>query len=119
MDVVPFFITSPESAILENPRKDTFDDGAVFSQATTVLCISFRNFWNDAPCPKWFTNFSFGIISSIRIQGIWPASSAAAWAFDGWDGTHQRNDLLRVVNIGTGMDYRKGDAFAIVDKMPF
>ena len=69
--------------------------------------------------PERFADFGLYIIGSVGIKGIWPASSASSWTFDGRYGIHQGNGLLRIVNNGAGVDYGKRDAFAIADKMPF
>lgn len=84
-----------------------------------MFCISLCNHGNDLPLPERFADFGLCIIGSVGIKSVWPAPSAFSWTFDGRYGIHQGNGLLRIVNIGAGVDYGKRDAFAIADKMPF
>ena len=40
------------------------------------------------------------------------------WIFDGRYDIHQRNGLLKIVDISSGVNYDKQDAFAEADKIP-
>ena len=119
MDVIALFVTDPQSPLLEEPGEDPLDDAAVFSQSASMGGVSFCNLRNDPLGSQGFANFFLGIVSPIRIQLSWPFAPSTARALDGRDRIHQWNRQLGVMDIGSGMDHRERDPFAIADEMPF
>ncbi len=119
MDVVTLLISNPESPLLEEPGKYTFDDGTMLPQATAMRCISFRDHGYYFPSSERLSNFSLGIISTISIQFDRPSSPSAIGSLNGRNGIHQSNGLLGIVDIGSGVNHRKRDTFTVADDMPF
>ena len=55
----------------------------------------------------------------ISIKFIWSSSPSVMEALNGLNSIHQSNGLLRIVDIGSGVNNRKRDAFTIADDMTF
>lgn len=119
MDVVAFFVSDPQPSLLEEPSEDAFDDTTMPSQAASMTDMPLGYFWDDSPFPQRSSYFRFGIVSAIGIQFIRSSPSSSTRALDCRDGIHQGNGLLGVVFIGSGLDHRERDAFAIADDVPF
>ena len=119
MDVVTLLISNPESPLLEEPGKYTFDDGTMLPQATAMRCVSFRDHRYYFPSSERLSNFSLGIISTISIQFDRSSSPSDIGSFNGRKGIQQSNGLLGIVDIGSGVNHRKRDTFTVADDMPF
>jgi len=119
MDVVSFFVSDSESSLLEQPSEDTLDDAAVCSQAASMRDMSLCYFRDDSPLPQRSSYFCLGIVSAIGIQFVRSSPSSSTRALDCRDGIHQGNSLLGVVFVGSGLDHRERDAFAVTDDVPF
>ena len=119
MDVVSFFVSDSQPSLLEEPSEDAFDDTTMPSQAASMIDIPLGYFGDDSPFSQWSSYFYLGIVSAIGIQFVRPAPSSSTRALDCRDGIHQGNSLLGVVFVGSGLDHRERDAFAVTDDVPF
>mgnify|MGYP006265259467 CR=1 FL=1 len=119
MDVVSFFVSDSQPSLLEEPSEDAFDDTTMPSQAASMCDMSLCYFRDDSPLSQRSSYFCLGIVSAIGIQFVRPASSSSTRSLDCRDGIHQGNSLLGVVFVGSGLDHRERDAFAVTDDVPF
>ena len=119
MDVVALLISDFESSLLEDPCKDTFDDGAMLTQAAAMRGVSFREHGYYFSNSERFSNLSLGIVSRISIKFIWSSSPSAIGSLNGRNSINQSNGLLRIVDIGSGVNHRMRDAFTVADDMHF
>jgi hypothetical protein len=59
----------------------------------------------------------FGIVSSISLKLIWPATRSAALAFDAWNLVEQWEQLGNIMTVGPGQGNSQGDAVGIGEQM--
>ena len=70
MDVITFFVSYTEAALLKNPGKGGFDYPPVFPEPTAVFGIAFGKQPRDAAIAQRRSHFLFRIIGAIREHGV-------------------------------------------------
>ena len=122
MDVVAFFVSNLRSSLLEQSGKGTLDDAAVCSQAASMCDMSLCCFGMIPIC----LSGRLIIASASQAQSAYSSSGVRLLPppgrlIAGMESTKgiAGNSLLGVVFVGSGLDHRKRDAFAVADDMSF
>lgn len=82
MDVITFFVSYTEAAVLKNPGKGGFDHPPVFPEPTAVFGIAFGKQRCDAAVAQRLSHFLFRVIGAIREHGVRLSARTSARARD-------------------------------------
>ena len=103
MEVITFFVSYTEAAVLKNPGKGGFDHPPVFPEPTAVFGIAFGKKRCDAAIAQRLSHFLFRVIGAIRENGVRLSARTSARARDPWiSSSHLFSGTLRTVFTVSG-----------------
>ncbi len=112
MDVVTFFVTRTQTPEVHQPSGGRFNEPAEYAQATAVRRVAPGDHRPDPSLAQRLADLLIEVVRTVGEELIRASARTAYRPPDRRDRVDQRNRLVRIVAVGTGVgdDQRRASA---------
>lgn len=116
MDVVALFVARSQASPTEEPSERAFDDATVNAQPAAVFFAAFGDRRQNPARPQRLSDRA-RVVGAVGEQDLGATARPAARPLNGRNRFDEFEALLRIVNVGAGMDDRQRQAGGVSQQM--